>query len=214
MDQYKHIEDLPDTLKVFPLSGALLFPRWNLPLNIFEPRYLNMFDDAMDGNRLIGMVQTAGGDKAFPELMDVGCVGEVSMFSETEDGRYIVALTGLVRFRIGEELNGQTPYRQVRPDYSEFAHDLESVSDADLPERDVLETALKSYLEKNNMRADWSSIEETPVEPLVNALCAGCPFSTAEKQALIEAPRLKDRALTLIKLLEMDVSGGNKGWLQ
>lgn len=216
MSVYRKPSDLPDTIPVFPLSGALLFPRWNLPLNFFEPRYLNMVDDVMSGNRLIGMIQPApdATDRVAPELSSVGCVGRVTTYSETDDGRYLVTLTGISRFRIIEELSVTTPYRQARIDFEQFAHDLDKVDMTSLPSRDTLMRALSDYLERNSLKADWTQVDDTPMEMLVNALCAGCPFSPAEKQALVEAEHLKGRADVLIALLEMDVAGDDEGWMQ
>jgi uncharacterized protein len=211
---YRKTSDLPDTLAVFPLPGALLFPRWELPLNIFEPRYLNMIDDAMAGSRLIGMVQAMGGSKARPQLAEVGCAGRITSYSETEDGRYLITLTGIARFAIGEEMDVTTPYRQVRPDWRPYASDLAAANETALPSRDKLIGALKTYVEINKMQADWSAVQDAPLETLVNALCSGCPFSTIEKQALIEAPTLKARAETLITLLRMDVPGNDAGTMQ
>lgn len=207
---YRRLADLPAELAVFPLPGALVFPRWTLSLNIFEPRYLNMVDDAMAGHRLIGMVQSVGGSKALPDLAHVGCAGRVTSYSETDDGRYLIVLTGICRFRVDEITNPGTPYRQARPDWAPFEADLGPPEIADLPSRERLVNALKAYVARNEMSADWSAVEDAPIETLVNALCAGCPFSTMEKQALLEAPGLRDRAETLIALLEMDVPGGGE----
>ncbi len=211
---YRKTSDLPDTLAVFPLPGAILFPRWELPLNIFEPRYLNMIDDAMAGSRLIGMVQAMGGPKARPVLADVGCAGRITSYAETDDGRYLIALTGIARFAIREEMHVTTPYRQVRPDWAPYEADLVAANDIGLPSRERLIGALKTYVEINKMQADWSAVEDAPLETLVNALSAGCPFSVIEKQALIEAPSLKARAETLITLLRMDVPGNDAGTMQ
>lgn len=207
---YRRLADLPAELAVFPLPGALVFPRWTLSLNIFEPRYLNMVDDAMTGHRLIGMVQSVGGSKALPDLAHVGCAGRVTSYSETDDGRYLIVLTGICRFRVDEIANPGTPYRQARPDWTPFESDLGPPDIADLPSRERLVNALKAYVARNEMSADWTAVEDAPIETLVNALCAGCPFSTMEKQALLEAPGLRDRAETLIALLEMDVPGGGE----
>ena len=211
---YRRPSDLPEQLAVFPLPGALLFPRWTLSLNIFEPRYLNMIDDAMAGHRIIGMVQSTGGDKAAPELAGVGCAGRITSYSETDDGRYLIVLTGLCRFRVDEVEGVTTPYRQARPDYGDFAHDLSAPSIAEFPSRERLTGALKDYVERNQMSADWSAVEDAPIETLVNALCAGCPFANPEKQALLEANDLKERADTLIALLEMDLPGAGSGGVQ
>jgi hypothetical protein len=211
---YRKTSDLPDMLAVFPLPGALLLPRWQLPLNIFEPRYLNMIDDAMTGSRLIGMVQAMGGPKTRPSLADVGCAGRITTYSETDDGRYLITLTGIARFAIHDELDVNTPYRKVKPDWAPYEMDLFAANDLALPSRDNLVGALRAYVEINKMEADWSAVEGAPLETLVNALCSGCPFSTIEKQALIEAPTLKARAETLITLLRMDVPGNDGGTMQ
>ncbi len=213
-ESYRQISDLPDRLPLFPLPGAMLFPRWTLSLNIFEPRYLNMIDDAMSGDRLIGMVQTMGGPKSHPDLASVGCAGRITSYSETEDGRYLIVLSGICRFENDEIEEVTTPYRQAHAGWLPFAEDLGSPDVTDLPGRSRLVGALKDYVERNEMSADWSAVEEAPLETLVNALCAGCPFSVPEKQALLEAPGLRDRADTLIALLEMDISGPEGGTLQ
>lgn len=216
MSLYRKPTDLPQTIPVFPLTGAILFPRWNLPLNFFEPRYLNMVDDVMSGDRLIGMVQPRPGavDKAAPPLTPIGCVGRVTTYAETEDGRYLVTLTGVCRYRILEELDVQTPYRQARVDFEPFAQDLRPVDVTQLPSREALMQALTDYLERNSLKADWGQVDDTPMEMLVNALCAGCPFSPVEKQALVEAETLRDRSEALIALLEMDAAGDDEGWMQ
>ena len=211
---YRRISDLPETIPVFPLSGALLLPRWQLPLNIFEPRYLNMLDDAMAGDRMIGMVQSVGGDRAIPNLATIGCAGRITSYSETSDGRYLISLTGVARFKIFEELDLRTPYRQVIADWTRFGDDLFEPDVTDLPSREMLVKTLREYIDRNSMSADWSAVEDAPIETLVNALCAGCPFPAMEKQALLEAATLKDRCETLIALLEMDVPGTGKDRMQ
>lgn len=211
---YHSVDQLPDTLTVFPLAGVVLFPHWHLPLNIFEPRYLNMVDDAMAGNRLIGMVQAVGGDRQRPDLAGVGCAGRITAYSETDDGRYLITLTGIARFRITEELDVRTPYRQVRPDWRPFADDLKLDSVEGLPARETLVDALRNYVSTHDMKADWKAVEVAPVDALVQALAAGSPFSVMEKQALLEAPTLKDRAAMLVTLLKMDSAGPEGGTLQ
>lgn len=213
---FNQVSDLPDVIPIFPLGGALLFPRGVLPLNIFEPRYLNMIDDAMTGNRLIGMVQTLGtGPKSHPDIADVGTLGHIGHFSETEDGRYLITLQGVCRFQIAKELPLERPYRQARTDWSDYVIDLDQEAHAPLPDKQRVLTALSAYLSYNNMQADWDSVEDAPVEALINALAASCPFSTMEKQALLEAVDLNTRNDCLIALLEIDTSnkGGSK-WLQ
>jgi len=209
---YRRISDLPDRIAIFPLAGAMLFPRWTLSLNIFEPRYLNMVDDAMGGTRMIGMVQSMGGDRAHPEVARVGCAGRITSYSETDDGRYLIVLTGICRFGV-RELEVDTPYRQAAPDWSDFAGDLSAPMATDLPSRSELITALRAYVSGHGMSADWSAMEDAPIETLINALAASCPFSVVEKQALLEAGTVRGRADTLIALLQMDLPG-DKGPLQ
>ncbi len=214
VETYHRLSDLPDTIPVFPLSGVLLFPRWSLPLNIFEPRYLNMIDDAMSGHRLIGMIQSNGDDRVHPSLVNTGCVGRITSYSETEDGRYLISLSGICRFQVAEELDVNTPYRQVTPDWTAYALDLVAPTDSSLPDRLTLVNSLKRYTQINSMEVDWEAVEHAPMETLINALCAGCPFGTIEKQALLEAPSVADRAETLITLLDMDVPGDDSSTLQ
>ena len=211
---YRHIADLPGQIAVFPLPGAMLFPRWTLPLNIFEPRYLNMLDDIMAGERMLGMVQTAGGDRERPALARVGCAGRVTSFDETDDGRYLIALSGICRFEVREDVDVRTPYRQVRPGWSPYEADLHPPARNDLPSRDLIVAALKSYVLRNDMSAGWAAVADAPVENLIHALCAGCPFGIQEKQALLEAPTLMDRAEVLLALLAMDLPGPGSGNMQ
>jgi len=203
--RYRHVSDLPAVIPVFPLSGVILLPRTRLPLNIFEPRYLAMVDAAMDHYRVIGMIQPRNPDKDAaknPALCDVGCVGRITDYSETEDGRYLITLSGIARFRVSGERQSHAPYRQVAADYEIFADDLLSTEDPPIP-RDRLLAALKPYLSDRAMQTDWKSIEDAPAETLVNALCMLCPFEPGEKQALLEAPGLKERADALITLIEI-----------
>ena len=201
------VTDLPGVIPIFPLDGALLPPRGLLPLNIFEPRYLNMIDDAMAAERIVGMVQTqTGGDRERPALAKVGGAGRITSFAETQDGRYLVTLTGVCRFRLGPELSAPTPYRQVRADYKPFEHDL-SPSDDDRGGKDRLLETLKRYLNGRNMDIDWTSAADAPMEALVNSLSMALPLGAAEKQALLEAVTLADRAETLTILLNIEAAG-------
>lgn len=205
---YNRLEDLPETLSVFPLTGVLLLPRGQLPLNVFEPRYLALVDAALAGTRLIGMIQpTQSEDKVLrPELAGIGCAGRLTGFRESEDGRYLITLTGVCRFRLAEELSADTPYRQIRPDFEPFLEDLMPADETDFP-RERLIAALKDYLSRRDLKADWKSVMGAPPETLVNALAMLCPFEPAEKQALLEAPAWNDRVDTLIALLEMANAG-------
>jgi uncharacterized protein len=212
---FRKPEDLPVAVPVFPLSGALLLPRAPLPLNIFEPRYLNMIDDALGGDRLIGMIQTAGADEdAPPRLADVGCVGRITSFTETDDGRYLITLTGVTRFGVSEELSLRKPYRVVRADWRRFADDLSAPLDTYQIDRDALSAALRRYVDANGFKADWSLIADAPPEALIHTLCAVCPFEPGEKQLLLEAKSLQDRSRALITLLDMNTAPDIQGPLQ
>jgi uncharacterized protein len=201
---YHNIDNLPKSVPVFPLSGVLVLPRGQLPLNVFEPRYLTMVDDVLAGQRLIGIIQpTEHEDKTLkPALSSVGCAGRLSAYRETDDGRYLITLTGICRFRVAEELAVTTPYRQVQADFSSFASDLAASSESDFP-RERLFDALKTFLAKRDLKADWQSVMNAPAETLVNALSMLCPFEPAEKQALLEAHGWEDRVAILTALLEM-----------
>lgn len=205
MPGYAKADDLPLVIPVFPLDGVLLLPHGQLPLNIFEPRYLNMIDDAMAGDRIIGMVQTWGGDRQRPLLAQVGCAGRITSFSETGDGRYLITLTGVARFRTGDELSAPTPYRQVRADFAPFGDDLKEAHEmTDDLDRTRLLGALRTYLHQRGMNVDWGGAEAAPAEALVNSLCMALPFDPAEKQALLEAADPATRAEALVALLEID----------
>jgi Lon protease-like protein len=205
---YRKAVDLPRVIPVFPLDGALLLPHGQLPLNIFEPRYLNMVDDAMAADRLIGMIQTrAGGDPARPSLAAVGCLGRITSFAETSDGRYVITLTGVCRFAVGEELTLRLPYRQVQASYTAFEADLQAPADDDGFDRVRFLRALKAYLERRLLDIDWEMAKSAPAEALVNSLAMALPFEPSEKQALLEAVTLADRRSTLIALLEIDTAG-------
>ena len=214
------LADLPDTIPVFPLPGALLLPRARLPLNIFEPRYLSMVDAALVGHRLIGMIQPAGLVTAdntgtdTPDLAEVGCAGRITGFQETDDGRYLIALTGISRFRVVQEIGREGAYRIVRADWEAFADDLTRPHNVDETVRGQLVSALHAYLERSGMKADWSAVEEAPVDTLINSLSAGCPFSNPEKQALLEARTMEDRCAALITLLMMERPGQGGGYVQ
>jgi uncharacterized protein len=201
---FRKPEDLPVAIPVFPLNGALLLPRSTLPLNIFEPRYLNMIDDALAGERLIGMIQPAvDADGAQPPLAEVGCVGRITSFSETEDGRYLITLTGVARFRVKRELDLRAPYRKVEADWMAFADDLSQRDIGGAIDRDALSRALRHYAEARGFQIDWDAASEAPGEMLVNAVCAACPFDAQEKQLLLEADTVADRCDTLVALLEL-----------
>jgi hypothetical protein len=203
--------DLPEVIPVFPLSGALLLPRGQLPLNIFEPRYLMMIDDAFtSGRRLIGMIQpdTAhpGPEEQRPNLYKIGCVGRISQLTESGDGRYMIQLVGIARFRIAAELAVTTPYRQCRVTYAPFSDDFVGHKGEDEVDRESLLQALSRFLKANDLKADWEGIENAPNEALVNALAMMSPYGAAEKQALLEAPDLKTRAEILVAVTEIELA--------
>lgn len=208
---FRRASDLPQVIPVFPLDGALLLPTGDLPLQIFEPRYLNMIDDVMAGDRMIGMVQTrSGGDRARPNLASVGCCGRITSLSETSDGRYLITLTGLCRFIVGEELSVASPYRQVRANFLPFADDL-GVEASEIPafDRRRFAGALKRYLNRRELDIDWETAKAAPLESLITSLSMGLPFEPAEKQALLEAPTMADRCDALTALLEIDSLEGD-----
>lgn len=206
---YRKAVDLPQALPVFPLDGATLLPGGTLPLNIFEPRYLNMVDDVMAGDRLIGMVQTRGGDPERPGLAAVGCAGKITSFAETPDGRYMITLTGVSRFEIGDELPVRTPYRQVRARFAPFEDDLREKETPPVIDRARFLKALARYLDQRGLGIDWDTARQAPADALVNSLSMGLPFDPAEKQALLEAVTIADRAEALTALLEIDSAGGD-----
>lgn len=211
--QYRGPIEMPGVISVFPLPGALLLPRGQMPLNIFEPRYLAMVDDALrDGHRLIGMIQpdvAHAGSTDKPSLYKVGCVGRITQLAESGDGRYLIELTGVARFRIEEELKVATPYRQCRVTFAPFADDFVARKGENAVDRAALLAALTDFLKANDLKADWEGIERAPNEALVNALSMMSPYGTAEKQALLEAPDLKTRAEVLIAITEIELAKKN-----
>ncbi len=206
---YVHIADLPQVIPLFPIDGALLLPRGQLPLNVFEPRYLNMIDDVMAGDRIIGLIQTFGGSRARPLMAPVGCAGRVTSYGETSDGRYLITLTGVIRFTTGEELPSRAPYRQVKADYSAFEGDLVAPDESGAFEHGALLAALRAYLNRRQLDVDWETAAEAPEEALVNSLAMALPFEPGAKQALLEAPGLTDRTRTLTALLAIDAASND-----
>jgi Lon protease-like protein len=208
LGRYRRPDDVPRQIALFPLAGALLLPRAELPLNIFEPRYLAMIDDAMSGSRVIGMIQPAAGQEAaeVPALMKVGCMGRITSYAESPDGRMLITLTGITRFELVRELDAVTPYRQAMVNCHPFAADLASATGAAAVNRGALLKAFRDYLEANQMSADWSHVDAAPTEVLVNTLSQIAPYPPQEKQALLEAPDLKTRADVLVALTEVALS--------
>jgi Lon protease-like protein len=212
---YRGPSDMPAAIPVFPLAGALLLPRGHMPLNIFEPRYLEMVDDALrDGHRMIGMIQpdTAHiGSEERPNLYKIGCAGRITQFAETGDGRYLLQLTGIARFRIEEELKTVTAYRQCRVTFAPFIDDFVARKGETDVDRAAVLAALTEFLKARHLQADWDDIEKAPNEALVNALSMMAPFGPAEKQALLEAPDLKSRAEILVAATEIELAKTQDG---
>lgn len=210
---YLRPADMPEIVPVFPLSGALLLPGGQMPLNIFEPRYLAMIDDALCGDRLVAMVQPkfdAPGTDSDTEPLDtdnaanlceIGCLGRITAYQETGDGRYVINLTGICRYRIRTEVAGENGYRRCR--IAVFGHELTQDDDEAAVDREALLQTFKRYLKANGMEADWDSIRKAGNETLVTALCMMSPYGPAEKQALLEADDLKTRAETLVAITEI-----------
>jgi Lon protease-like protein len=220
-ERYRCPADLPSRIAIFPLRGAILLPRATLPLNIFEPRYLQMLDDVMSGSRIIGILQPVPSpdddDQESPtsksaELRMVGCAGRVTSYQEVEDGRMIITLTGVCRFQCIGEAETDTDYRMMSVSYDRFASDLTEGLGEEQVDRQNLLRVLKNYLEANNLKTDWQSIQRTSNEFLINALSVMCPYGAEEKQALLEAKDLKSRAEVLIALAEIELaSNGSSG---
>lgn len=195
-------ESLPAELPIFPLGGVMLLPRGQLPLNIFEPRYIAMVDEAIATSRLIGMVQP----KEDGNIYNVGCAGRIGSYNETADGRYEIVLNGVCRFKINEELPQQKGYRRARTDWSSFKQDMEPMGCLDI-DRGKLTKFLKHYFEQQGLTCSWEAVEGAPDEKLITSLAMICPFSASDKQALLEAPCCKERAKLFLTLLEMEISG-------
>jgi Lon protease-like protein len=203
--------DLPEVIPVFPLPGALLLPRSRLPLHLFEPRYLAMLDDALKTpGRLIGMVQpNPGRDGDRAGLHTIGCVGRVTQFSETEDGRYMITLTGISRFRILEEIEGFQPYRRTRVSWSGFERDMSPPEPDTCFDRARFLDLLNRYFRSRELQTDWDSLEQADDELLINSLSMLLGFEPEDKQALLEAPSLSTRRETLVTLIEYALRGGD-----
>jgi uncharacterized protein len=204
-ERYPAPADIPEIVPVFPLAGALLLPRGQLPLNIFEPRYLAMIDDAMRGDKLIGMIQPDRGnsDKGVPELARIGTLGRITTWAESDDDRLLITLAGITRFNVIAEVTDSTPYRVVRANYKDFADDLIYDPDAEQIDRDRLLATLKDFVEAQDLSIDWADISEASDEALVNGLSMLSPYGPDEKQALLEVREIGERAELLIALTEM-----------
>jgi Lon protease-like protein len=217
-DRYRNIADMPKALPLFPLRGAILLPRASLTLNVFEPRYLALVDHALAGDRLIGVVQPAPeagnaespAGKAFA-LRQVGCAGRIYSFTEHEDGRVVISLTGIARFNVGDAVDGQAPFRTASVNFSPYAGDFIAGYGEDDVDRARLLATLKSYLIANNLHADWDRINAASTERLVNTLSILSPYGPEEKQCLLEAPDLRSRADALVALAEMELAARDDG---
>ncbi len=219
-DRYRVPGDLPARIPLFPLRGAILLPRSELPLNVFEPRYLAMIEDAMSGNRIVGIIQpdqTQGAGEESPEgkalaLKRIGCAGRITAYQELQDGRLRIALAGVARFVVGREPSTDKPYRLADVDYAPYSADLAEDGSVESIDRARLLKVLKAYLAMRQLEADWNAVTRAPLEPLVNSLSAMSPFGAEEKQALLEAADTQKRADVLIALAEMAIaSGGASG---
>jgi hypothetical protein len=218
VDRYNTAADLPTRIPVFPLRGAILLPRSSLPLNVFEPRYLEMLDDVVSGGRVIGIVQpvetTVGSEspagKAV-ELKRIGCTGRVTAFQELDDGRLLITVTGIARFELIGEVQTSRPYRTCTVDHDRFVRDFKAGHGEDDVDREKLLKVLKLYLERRQLRSDWRAITNATTEFLVNSLSVISPYGPEEKQALLEAPTLAERADVLMTLAQMDLASGEGG---
>ena len=211
------LADLPETIPVFPLPGALLLPRARLPLNIFEPRYLAMLEDTLKTpHRLVGMIQPcAGPDGEGKRLHQIGCAGRVTALQETEDGRYLITLSGICRFRLGELQEGFAPYLRAAVDWSSFERDLGRAEKDEGFDRPAFLEVLARFFDTAQLSSDWDSLKEADAELLINSLSILCPFDPEEKQALLEAPTLGNRRETLVTLMEFALrSSGDEGTMQ
>lgn len=217
-DRYRAMDDLPSVIPVFPLHGCILLPRSNLPLNVFEPRYLSMVDDVLAGDRIIGIVQPqmaeveSPGSKGHP-LRQTGCAGRLTSYAETEDGRLLITLTGICRFDIVGETRSLKPYRVCDVSFLPYQKDLVRGHGQDAVDWQRFLTVLRTYLDARNLTADWQSIQRSPTELLINTLSIISPYGPEEKQALLEAPDLKTRSEVLMALAEMEIAapGGESG---
>ena len=206
------VADLPDTIPLFPLPGALLLPRARLPLQIFEPRYLAMLDDVLKtSHRLIGMIQPLEG---LDDLHKIGCAGRVTSFAETEDGRYMITLSGVSRFRLLSETEGFAPYRRAHVGWQGFEADLGAAESDETCNRRALVALLERFFEARDLSTDWEAMQSAEDELLINSLSILCPFEPEDKQALLEAPTLKTRRETLVALIEFALAGGGEDRLQ
>jgi uncharacterized protein len=208
---YTGPEGMPENLPIFPLAGALLLPRGQMPLNIFEPRYMAMIDHALATHRLIGMVQPNSDAGQGGDTYATGCVGRITQLAESGDGRYLVTLTGIARFTLKDELHVDTAFRQFSIDWSLFGADYIPRHGEEAVDRAAVLDALKKFSKANDLPVDWDSVKDAPNEALVNALSMMCPYGVREKQALLESPDLKTRGDMLVAITEMELAKASNG---
>ena len=197
------MKQLPKTISIFPLSNFIFFPQTTVPLNVFEPRYIQMVDDAMKGDRIIGMVQPKKSNQTIPILYNVGCAGKIISFNETEDGRYLIVLDGISRFKILKELNNDKLYRECKVNFDNFSNDMnnpkEEIKFSDL---ELIFKNLKSLFNKQGYTINWKELEKQSLDQTINALSMASPFSLEEKQVLLETINLNERKLKLEEILK------------
>lgn len=210
------LAEMPATLPIFPLQGVLLLPRGKLPLNIFEPRYLAMVEDALaTRDKLIGMIQPQAKETraSTQAVYPVGCAGRIASWSETDDGRFLISLTGICRFAVGEEIATARGYRRVKADFDAYAADFETPDDGGFDRKRLL-AGLRGYFQAEGLQADWPTIDSAPDERLVNTIAMLCPFAPEEKQTLLESAGLAERAKAMIGIVEARASGTESGGLK
>jgi Lon protease-like protein len=215
-ERYRGPADVPQRIPVFPLSRAILLPRATLPLNVFEPRYLQMVEDVMSTSRVLGMVQPAGSEEEdspvarTAPLRRIGCAGRITSYQELDDGRFLISLSGIARFELVDEVELAKPYRVCTVSYERFVGDFTPGAGEDLVDRERLLEALRAYLQARSLKADWAAVAKTSTETLVNSLAMVNPYGPEEKQALLEAADLKSRAEMLVALAEMEIAAGSR----
>jgi len=200
----------PNTISIFPLSNAIFFPNTVLPLNIFEPRYKKMTEDALSNDKLIGMVQTKNYKNTIkPEVFNVGCLGKIEAHSKTPDGRYLINLTGLIRFKIVDELETDLPYRKFKVSYEDYLEDLEKIKFSDKINVIDLIDKTRRFFKIHQLSTDWKIVEKVEPNQLVNSLSMICPFSVSEKQTLLEAKNLIERTNLINQIINFYILGNN-----
>ncbi|MGE0628128.1 MAG: LON peptidase substrate-binding domain-containing protein [Hyphomicrobiaceae bacterium] len=216
IDRYRSPDDLPKRIALFPLRGVILLPRADLPLNVFEPRYLSLVTDVLSGNRIVGIIQpeTTSGVPESPQgrsvpLKRIGCAGRLTAYRELADGRFHITLTGVARFVVQNEADSSEPYRLADVGYDKYSLDLADDESAEEIDREALLGVLKAFLATRRLQADWDAVERAPLEPLINGLSLMSPFGPEERQALLEAENLSERAKILMTLAEMAIAGGD-----